>query len=77
MKNGEKSSLEKTPEVSLKNSTLGEQDKSKGASFATTGLTGPTRHSENKSKSMNKARPSFEELLAKYKKKGGTQETAE
>ena len=60
----------KVPEDSLKNSTLGGQEKNKGAKSAQTGLTGRTGSSGKNSRNNNeKERPSFKELLAKYEKK--------
>ena len=68
----------KVPEDSLKNSTLGGQEKNKGARSVQTGLTGQetglTGHSRNSGKNSRdkkgKERPSFKEILAKYEKKG-------
>jgi hypothetical protein len=53
---------------------LGGQQQGKCVGSALTDLTGHTGRSEHRTKSKNKTRPSFEELLAKYKKKGATQE---
>ena len=78
----------KTPRVATETSTLGGQDKEKGADSESTGLTGskggPTGLTGSRtgltgapSKSGNsfkiKTRPSFKELLAKYKKEGSAQ----
>ena len=67
----------KTPRVATEASTLGGQDKEKGADSESTGLTGPTGLTGTPSKSVNssksKTRPSFKELLAKYEKEGTAQ----
>ena len=76
----------KTSRVAAKASTLGGQDKEKGADSKWTGLTGsnsspsgPTDLTGASSKSGNSSgtkdekRPSFKELLAKYEKKGAVQ----
>ena len=76
----------KISRVAAKASTLGGQDKKKGADSKWTGLTGsnsgptgPTNLTGASSKSGNssgtkdKKRPSFKELLDKYKKEGITQ----
>ena len=78
----------KTPRVATEVSTLGGQDKEKGADSESTGLTGSkggltgltgsrTGLTDAPSKSGNsskiKTRPSFNELLAKYEKEGSAQ----
>ena len=78
----------KTPRVATEASTLGGQDKEKGANSESTGLTGskcgltgPTGSrtgltgtpSKSGNSSKNKTRPSFKELLAKYEKEGTAQ----
>ncbi|CAN6372559.1 unnamed protein product, partial [Urochloa humidicola] len=72
--------IQKTPQAKVKTSTLGGQDKVKKANSANVGLTGPnagltatSSRSENIFRFKNKAKLSFEELLAKYKKKGAIQ----
>ena len=80
-KSHQEAPAKKVPEDSLKNSTLGGQEKNNGARSGQTGLTsletGLTGHSGNSGKnSRNKKeqeRPSFKELLAKYEKKGVVQ----
>ena len=76
----------KIPRVAAKASTLGGQDKEKGADNKSTGLTGHsgglTGHGTgltgvpskvgNSSGTKDKKRPSFKELLAKYEKNGAT-----
>jgi hypothetical protein len=65
---------EKTPRFKLKTQTLGGQDRSEDTGSAQTGLTGSrTGLTGWYGKIKDKARPSFEELLAKYKKKGAAQ----
>ena len=78
----------KTPRVATETSTLGGQDKEKGADSKSTGLTGskdgltgPTGSrtdltgapSKSGNSSKIKIRLSFKELLAKYEKEGTTQ----
>jgi len=78
----------KTPRVATEASTLGGQDKEKGADSGSTsltgskgGLTGPTGSrtgltgtpSKSGNSSKIKTRPSFKELLAKYEKQGSAQ----
>ena len=78
----------KTPRVATEASTLGGQDKEKGADSESTGLTGskggltgPTGSrtgltgmpSKSRNSSKSKTRPSFKELLAKYEMKGSFQ----
>jgi len=70
----EEAPAKKVPEDSLKNSTLGGQEKDKGARSAQTGLTGRSGSSgKNSRNSKEKERSSFKELLAKYEKKGVVQ----
>ena len=69
--------------VTPKASTLGEQNKGKGTDSkstgptdltgAKTGLTGAPSKFGNSSRTKDKKRPSFKELLAKYEKKGVAQ----
>ena len=60
--------------VTPKASKLGEQNKGKGTDSkltgAKTGLTGAPSKTGNSSRTKDKKRPSFKELLAKYEKKG-------
>jgi len=67
-----KVSTEKPLQSTLKTSTLGGQDRRKGASSAC-GLTSHPRNSNRRSLCKNKVRPGFKELLTKYNKKGVTQ----
>jgi hypothetical protein len=71
---------DKIPKSALKASMPGGHDRKEDAGSAQTGLTGcetgrtgHSRNSKNRSQCKNKVRPSFEELLANYKKKGATQ----
>ena len=69
------------PEDSLKNSMLGGQEQKKGVRSAKTGLTGQETDltgrfgssGKNSRNNEGKERLSFEELLAKYEKKGVVQ----
>ena len=63
----------KTSRVAAKASTLGGQDKKKGADSKSTGLTGVPSNYGNSSGTKDKKRPSFKVLLAKYEKKGVAQ----
>ena len=68
----------KTPRVATEASTLGGQDKEKGADSESTGLTGSKggltgTPSKSGNSSKSKTRPSFKELLAKYEKDGTAQ----
>ena len=65
----------KSPEASSQSSTLGRQELKKGARYAKTDLTGheigptsPSRDFDNSPKITTRKKPSFEELLHKYKK---------
>lgn len=75
-----KVSFKETPQVAAEASTLGGQGKNKKTSNTTAGLTACqagltacSSEAENSRKFRKKARPSFEELLAKYKRKGAAQ----
>jgi hypothetical protein len=69
--------LEDTPKGAEKASTLGGQGKTKKTSSTSTGLTGaPDRSNrcpQRCPKVKKKVKPTFEGLLAKYKKKGASQ----
>ena len=77
----------KTSRVAAKSSTLGGHDKEKGADSKSTGLTGLTgaktgltgapSKTGNSSRTKDKKRPSFKELLPKYEKKGAVQKQKE
>ena len=77
-KSHQETPAKKVPENSLKNSTLGGQEKNKGARSAQIGLTsletgliGHCGNSEKNSRNKKeKERPCFKQLLAKYEKKG-------
>ena len=80
-----------TSRVATKASTLGGQNKKKeannkstsptgsrsGLTGAKTGLTGASGGSGNSSKTKNRTRPSFKEILAKYEKEGIAQKQKE
>ena len=61
-----------SPESSLKSLALEGQDKDEVTGSAKTGLTGFSRNTRKSFKTKKKTRPSFEELMAKYKKQGAT-----
>ena len=65
--------VKKFLKTSSKNLTLRGQGLKRSSKSAKTGLTGPSRGSARLLRNKKEGRPSFEELLAKYKKEGATQ----
>jgi len=73
-KSHQEAPTKKVPEDSLKNSVLGGQEQKKDARSARTDLTGRSGNSgKNSRNKKEKEKPSFNELLAKYEKKGVVQ----